>query len=240
MKIKLGINIDHVATLRQARGIGKPDIAEAAKICLAAGADFIVCHLRGDRRHIQDADVFLLKKKIGAKRIHLEMACTPEMERIALKLKPRSVCIVPERPDELTTHGGLALSGKNAAKAAQCVKKLRRAGIGVSLFIEPSAASVRAARAAGSDTVELCTKAYAEAFGGKNEAAALENLEVAAVLAREMKLHIHSGHGLDYRNVRAAAHIEGTECLNIGFSVISRAMFAGLGRAVAEMKTLVA
>jgi len=238
MPVKLGVNIDHIATLRQARGGGAPDPVAAAQVCLAAGADLIVCHLRQDRRHIQDDDMFRLRKSLGG-HIHLEMACVPEMEKIALKARPDSVCLVPESPNELTTQGGLNLSGPGARRVEKIVKSLSRAGIGVSLFVDTDAQALRTAHKIGADTVELCTKAYAEAGGAGRQAQELENIHVACLLARELKLHIHSGHGLDYRSAPPVARIDGMECLNIGFSIIARAVFTGLEKAVADMKKLI-
>jgi len=235
MSLKLGVNVDHVATLRQARGAGFPDPLVAAQVAANAGADMIVCHLRGDRRHIQEEDVKSLRKGLSVP-LHLEMACTSEMEKIALKLKPQSVCVVPEGPRELTTQGGLDLSGRRAYEVEKLLTRLTKAGIGVSLFIDPTADSLRMSHKIGADTVELCTKAYAEAKGEKAQRAELENLEVACILARELKLHIHAGHGMDYSNVCPVAAIEGMECLNIGFSIMARAVFTGLDAAVREMK----
>ena len=238
MPVKLGVNVDHIATLRQARGIGSPDPADAAKRCFAAGADLIVCHLRQDRRHIQDSDLVHMRKELRG-HIHLEMACSPEIEKIALTVRPDSVCLVPEGARELTTQGGLKLTGATAKNIEKMIKNFTKAGIGVSLFIDPDATALRMAHAVGADTVELCTKAYAEAKGTKRQQQELENLEVAAVMARELKLHLHSGHGLGYHNAAPVAAIQGMECLNIGFAIISRAVFTGLEKAVADMKEII-
>lgn len=237
MSVKLGINIDHVATLRQARKETTPDPVDAARVCLASGAEMIVTHLRQDRRHIQDSDLIKLRTELKGN-LHLEMACVPEMEKIALKVKPDSVCIVPESRGEVTTQGGLNLSGKNA-EIGKCIGRLTRAGIGVSLFVDPDAYAIRMAHKLGADTVELCTAKYAEGWGQKRQSEELETLQLAGFLAKELKLHLHSGHGLDYHNVVPVARIEGMEFLNIGYSVISRALFVGLKSAVAEMKRLI-
>jgi pyridoxine 5-phosphate synthase len=233
--VKLGVNIDHIATLRQARRDIDPDPVSAALVCRQAGADMIVCHLRQDRRHMQDADIFKLSALRGE--THLEMAAVPEMTALALRAKPESVCIVPESPREVTTQGGLDLK-RNAQAVERTVAKLKKAGIEVSLFVDPEAASVRQAKALGADTVELCTAAYAEAKGKPRRAAELERLELAGYLADELGLNLHAGHGLDYHNVRAVARIPRLGALNIGFSIIARSVFVGLKTAVLEMKLL--
>ena len=234
--VKLGVNIDHIATLRQARRDMDPDPAAAALVCKQAGADMIVAHLRRDRRHMQDADIFKLCALKGE--THLEMAAVPEIVAVALKARPGSVCLVPESPREVTTQGGLNLQA-NRKPLAWAIGKLQRAGIEVSLFVDPEAANVRLAKALGADTIELCTSAYAETSGKKQRAAELERLELAGYLADEMGLHLHAGHGLDYHNVRSIARIPRMEALNIGFAVIARAVFVGLKAAVAELKQLV-
>ena len=234
--LKLGVNIDHVATLRQARRDIDPDPVAAAQVARQAGADLIVCHLREDRRHIQDEDLFRLTKLKGD--VHLEMADVPEIVSIALKAKPESVCLVPEKRQELTTEGGLKLDGNKSL--AKTIAKLKNAGIEVSLFIDPEAVAVRAAKALGADTVELCTAAYAEAEGKTNVKSELERIELAGYLAYEMGLGLHAGHGLDYHNVQAVARIPHLTALNIGFSIVSRSVFVGLKAAVTEMKHLIA
>lgn len=235
--LKLGVNIDHVATLRQARRDMDPDPVAAAQVARQAGADMIVCHLRADRRHIQDDDLIRLCKMKGD--THVEMADTAEMVNIALKAKPSSVCIVPESPKEVTTEGGLNLANGASKNLAKTIAKLKKAGIEVSLFIDPEAASVRAAKALGADTVELCTTAYTKAEGKAKQRAELERLELAGYLAYEMGLNLHAGHGLDYHNVQAVARIPHISALNIGFSIIARSVFVGLKSAVSEMKRLV-
>jgi pyridoxine 5-phosphate synthase len=236
--LKLGVNIDHVATLRQARRDMDPDPVAAAQVARQAGADLIVCHLREDRRHIQDEDVFKLCKLKGD--VHLEMAAVPEIVSLALKAKPDSVCLVPEKRQELTTEGGLKLVGGSTKELGKAISRLKGAGIEVSLFVDPEAGAVRAAKALGADTVELCTSAYCEAEGKNNVKAELERIELAGYLAFEMGLGLHAGHGLDYHNVQAVARIPHLTALNIGFSIVSRAVFVGLKAAVSEMKQLIA
>lgn len=235
-RVKLGVNIDHVATLRRARREIDPDPAAAAQVARQAGADMIVCHLRQDRRHIQDEDLFKLCRLKGG--VHLEMADIPAMLKVALKARPASVCIVPENPREVTTEGGLKLF-RGQKDLARTIRRLKAAGVEVSLFIDPEAESVRAARSLGADTVELCTTSYCEAEGANKVRSELERLELAGYLAHELGLHLHAGHGLDYHNVQAVARIPRMECLNIGFSIIARSVFVGLKSAVAEMKGLI-
>jgi pyridoxine 5-phosphate synthase len=236
--LKLGVNIDHVATLRQARRDIDPDPIAAAQVARQAGADLIVCHLREDRRHIQDEDLFKLCKLKGD--VHLEMADVPEIVDIALKAKPDSVCIVPEKRQELTTEGGLKITNGASKSLGKTITRLKNAGIEVSLFIDPEAVAVRAAKALGADTVELCTAAYAEAEGKNNVKSELERIELAGYLAYEMGLGLHMGHGLDYHNVQPVARIPHVTALNIGFSIVSRSVFVGLKAAVSEMKQLIA
>jgi pyridoxine 5-phosphate synthase len=233
--VKLGVNIDHVATLRQARRDIDPDPVAAAQVARQAGADAIVCHLREDRRHLQDEDLFKLCRLKGE--THLEMADVPGIVAIALKAKPGSVCIVPEKRQEVTTEGGLDLRGMKTL--GKTIHKLKDAGIEVSLFIDPEAATVRQAKALGADTVELCTTAYVTAVGKNKAKAELERLELAGYLAHEMGLNLHAGHGLDYHNVQAVARIPHLQSLNIGFSIVARSVFVGLKAAVTEMKGLI-
>lgn len=237
MKTKLGVNIDHVATLRQARKEKNPDPIEAARVALNSGADMIVVHLRSDRRHIREEDVRRLREEVKAP-LHLEMAATAEMEKIALKLRPDSVCIVPESPDEVTTQGGLKLSGKNS-ELTRTISSVAKAGIGVSLFADPEPQDIRTAHNMGADTIEICTSVYAQTWGKKVQARELEKIQLASFLVKELGMNLHAGHGLDYYNVVPIARIDGMECLNIGFSIISRAMFVGLKNSVAEMKRLI-
>jgi len=233
--IRLGINIDHIATLRQQRLGMVPDPLTAARAALRGGADSITVHLREDRRHIQDADVRALARMRGV-RLNLEMACADEIVRIACAVRPVSVCLVPEKRQELTTEGGLDVRGRQGG-IARAVRRLHAAGIRVSLFIDPVVAQVRAARAVGADAVELHTGAYAAARpGSRNARQQLTALKSAAGVVRELGLALHAGHGIDSANVAAVARIPGMEELNIGFSIVARAVFVGLERAVREMR----
>ncbi|MBI4055182.1 MAG: pyridoxine 5'-phosphate synthase [Elusimicrobia bacterium] len=236
--VKLGVNVDHVATLREARREAEPDPIAAARACRAAGADLIVAHLRLDRRHMQEEDLLQLRRQIKIP-LHLEICAASKSLRTALKIKPDSVCIVPERPGEVTTLGGLQLSSQHAQKVAGATRQLKRAGILVSHFIDPEAASVRKAKNLGADCVELCTLKYSEAKGEHRRKSELEKLELSAYLASELGLAVHAGHGLNYHNTAAVAHIASLEALNIGFSIVSRALFVGLKQAVYEMKLLI-
>ena len=234
--IKLGVNIDHVATLRNARNENNPDTVEATRVVLSSGGDMVVMHLRGDRRHIKDADLERVRKEVKGL-IHLEMAATHEMEKIALKARPDSVCLVPEAPNEVTTMGGLKMTG-NLAGLEKITRSLSKAVIAVSLFVDPEPQPIRAAHNIGADCVELCTSEYSRSWGKKLQAKELEKLQLASFLVKELKMDLHAGHGLDYYNVVPVARIEGMDCLNIGYSIITRAMFVGLKTAVAEMKRL--
>ncbi len=227
--MKLGVNIDHIATLRQARLEGLPDPVAAAREALAGGADGIVCHLREDRRHIQDRDVLALKK-LGV-RLDLEMAATPEMVRFAQKLRPAMVTLVPEKRRELTTEGGLDVA-RQKKKLAAVVAALQAKGILVSLFIDPVKAQVEESAALTADFIELHTGAYVR----KSSPRELEKLGIAAQQARLIGLKINAGHGLDYHNVKSVAAIPGVEELNIGFSIVARAVYVGLKQATKEMK----
>ncbi|MCJ7645469.1 pyridoxine 5'-phosphate synthase [bacterium] len=233
----LGVNIDHVATLRQARFTSYPDVIEAAKICEEAGADGITVHLREDRRHIQDKDVYSLRKLVKTK-LNLEMAATRQMVEFASRVVPDEVCIVPEKRRELTTEGGLDVWGQRR-RLVGVVKRLRKKGILVSLFVDPEPRQVRAAKEVGADCVELHTGAYAEAKSKKSRLKELEKLKKTGGLAVELGLRLNAGHGLNYENVRPVAEILGVEDLNIGHSIICRSVFAGLAQAVREMKRLV-
>lgn len=237
MKIRLGVNIDHVATLRQARRASYPDPIDAAAICLSAGADYIVAHWRKDQRHIQAKDIADLCKYFP-KKIHLECSYTPEAEKLALKCKPHCVCIVPEQPGEVTTMGGLKFTPEVQQKVRLMVDKLHKKGILVSLFISPIADDVRIAARLGADIVELCTRDYSEATSAKKAQKLLQDLTLSALLAKELGLDVHAGHGLDYLNVLAVADIGAFSVMNIGFAIITRALFAGLPQAVEEMKDI--
>ena len=237
MSLKLGVNIDHIATLRQARRAPWPDPVDAAAVCLATGADYIVVHLRKDERHISEKDISRLCKAFPGK-IHLECSYTPELEKAALKYKPFSVCIVPEEPGEITTTGGLKFTPAVQKRLLAMIEKLRKKGILVSLFVSPVAADVRTAAKLGADIVELCTRDYSAATNAKQTRKLLQDLALSTLLAKELGLEVHAGHGLDYHNVLAVADIGGMACMNIGFSIITRSVFAGLPVAVSEMKEL--
>jgi pyridoxine 5-phosphate synthase len=232
----LGVNIDHVATLRQARRGHHPSVVQAALVAEQAGADAITIHLREDRRHIQDEDVRLLAATLGG-RMNLELAVTDEMLAIAEEIGPSDVCLVPERREELTTEGGLDVAASPDRMAAAC-KRLAEAGIRVSLFIDPDPAQLEQAVEAGAPVVELHTGAYAEARG-RAAAAELARLRQAVEVGRRLGLVVNAGHGLDYHNIRAVAAIEGIEEFNIGHSIVSRAVFTGLDAAVREMRRLI-
>lgn len=231
---KLGVNIDHVATLRQARREGFPDIVEAAIACELAGADGITCHLREDRRHIQDADVYALKRSIKTK-LNLEMAASEEIVRIALDVKPHDVCLVPEKRHELTTEGGLDVAG-NIKTLGDVVSRLRSSGIKVSMFINPDKNQIAASKKIGADSVELHTGHYANALSAEDRAKHLAIIKEASAYVLDSGLILNCGHGLDYSNVRDIAVIPRMNELNIGFSIIARALFVGLENAVREMK----
>lgn len=237
MSLKLGVNIDHIATLRQARQAPYPDPVDAASVCLSTGADFIVVHLRKDARHINEKDVARLCKTFPHQ-IHLECSCAPAMEAAALKYKPHSVCIVPEQPNEVTTMGGLKFSPQVNKRLLGMIERLHKKKILVSLFISPTADSVRTAAKLGADIVELCTRDYSEATQAKQTQKLLQDLALASLLANELGLEVHAGHGLDYHNVLAVADVGGITCMNIGFSIVTRSLFAGLPAAVNEMKNL--
>ncbi|HCC47272.1 MAG TPA: pyridoxine 5'-phosphate synthase [Elusimicrobia bacterium] len=235
--VKLGVNIDHVATLREARKEKNPDTVEAARVVYSSGGDLVVMHLRQDRRHVQDSDVERVRNEVKGI-LHLEMAAVAEMEKIALRLRPDSVCLVPESSKEVTTQGGMKLEGKQA-DLARIIKNLSGAGIEVSVFADPEPGAIRAAHNLGADAIELCTTKYSESWGKKLQAKELEKLQLAGYLVKELKMELHAGHGLDYYNVALVARIEGMDCLNIGYSIISRALFVGLKSAVSEMKRLI-
>lgn len=236
--LKLGVNIDHVATLREARyrgrNAGEPDPVAAALICEAAGAHGITAHLREDRRHIQDRDVWSLREKIRT-RLNLEMANSPEILAIALKLKPDIVCLVPERRQEVTTEGGLDVAG-NTVALTETRKRLSDAGIEVSLFIAPDAVQVKASAKVGAQFIELHTGAFAEHFDQERDRIReLDRLVAAANQAHGLGLKVNAGHGLNYRNLPTLHRVPHLVELNIGHSIISRAITTGLATAVKEM-----
>lgn len=233
--LRLYINIDHVATVRQARRTDEPDPAAAARLAEAAGADGITVHLREDRRHIQDADVIGLAASVRTV-LNLELALAPGIVDLACRLKPHQATLVPERREEVTTEGGLDLSRRDPRLAAT-IRRLADAGIRVSLFIDPTAAAVRAAAELGVPAIELHTGRYAHTW--QKSPAALDELAAAAGFARQLGLAVHAGHGLTYRNVQPVAALADLEELNIGHSVVSRAVLHGMEEAVAEMGRLV-
>lgn len=234
----LGVNVDHVGTVRNARGELEPSVLEAAKFCIEAGADGITAHLREDRRHIIDYDVFALKNDLKC-RLNLEMAATYEMQKIALDLLPNSCCIVPEKREELTTEGGLDVFGQKE-KITNFIEPLLDAGIKVSLFIDPTKEQVSAAADTGAEFIELHTGAYSRAFGKPDrEEEEFSKLKRATSLAHLLGLKVNAGHGLNYENVSRMHEIDGLNELNIGHSIISRAIFVGLDSAVKEMLSLV-
>ena len=234
---KLEVNVDHVATLRQARLIDEPDPVTAAALAELAGADGIIIHLREDRRHIQDRDLHLLRRTIKT-RLNLEMAATAEMVGIALEVKPQVVTLVPEKRAELTTEGGLDVAG-HESHFREAVGRLKEVGIFVSLFVDPNAEQVRAAAAVGADCVELHTGSYAEARFEPEAEKLFEELLAAAAHARQLGLKVKAGHGLDYRNIKRFRGRREFEEYSIGHSIISRAVLVGLERAVREMITLI-
>jgi len=234
--ILLGVNIDHIATIRQARGTRYPEPIQAALVAEQAGADSITLHLREDRRHIQDRDVRLLKGILQT-RMNLEMAATPEMGRIASELRPEDCCLVPERREELTTEGGLDVAGQ-IDKLRELTAMLSDAGIRVSLFIDPEPAQLEAALEVGACVVEIHTGGYADAPTPAARSEALERIAIAVRRGRELGLQVNAGHGLDYRNVEAIAALPGVRELNIGHAIVARALFTGLDCAVADMKRL--
>jgi pyridoxine 5-phosphate synthase len=233
--ISLGVNIDHVATLRQARRARYPDPLYAALLAEQAGADSITLHLREDRRHIQDRDVTAMREALQT-RMNLEMAVTEEMTRIALKVRPQDACLVPESRQEVTTEGGLDVVSQTS-RVRDAVAALASAAIRVSLFIDPDQAQIEAARGAGAPVIELHTGAYAEATGAVR-AREFERLSTAARFAASLGLTVNAGHGLNYHNVAPVAAIREIVELNIGHSIIARALIDGLAKAVGDMKAL--
>ncbi len=233
--ILLGVNIDHIATLRQARGTPFPEPVQAALIAEEAGADGITAHLREDRRHIQDRDIRLLRELIHT-RLNLEMAITDEMIAIACEIRPDACCLVPEKRTELTTEGGLDVVGQFERVKETC-QKLAACGIEVSLFIDPDEAQIEAAHLAGAPMIELHTGRYADTRGNEQQRE-LTKLQTAAKLGDRLGLRVNAGHGLHYHNVEAIARIPEIWELNIGHAIVARAVFTGLTDAVREMKRL--
>lgn len=241
--ILLGVNIDHCATLRQARyreagattgGVVEPDPVTFAVLAERAGADGITVHLREDRRHVQERDVWRLREGIGT-RLNLEMACTPAMIAFALKLKPEFVCVVPESRQEVTTEGGLdVVGGRDRVKA--CIDAMNGAGIKTSLFIDPDEAQVELSAALGAPYVELHTGAYATAYHTERRGAEFQRLRLGAVRAHNLGLRVNAGHGINYVNIAEVRTLPHLHELNIGHSIVSRAIFTGVDEAVREMK----
>lgn len=233
---KLGVNIDHVATVRQARKADEPDPVWAAVEAELGGADGITFHLREDRRHINDRDAELLKRSVAAK-LNMEMAIHPQIVRIALRLRPHQCTLVPERREELTTEGGLDVV-RHAARLKPVVRRLKARGILTSAFVEPDARQLLASAECGFDAVELWTGGYAHAAPGKARTAALDRLSRAVEIGWDCGLVVHAGHGLTYRNIEPIAALGMFDEFNIGHSIVARALFVGLREAVREMKRL--
>ena len=234
--IKLGVNIDHVATLRQARGTRYPDPVQAALEAEQAGADAITLHLREDRRHIQERDVELLKSILQT-RMNLEMAVTDEMVTYAVRMRPEECCLVPERRQELTTEGGLDVVTHEKKVSAACAR-LAEAGVRVSLFIDAEAAQIDAAVRCGAPVIELHTGRYADAPDADARGVELARIELGVQQGLDLGLQVNAGHGLNYHNVQAIAAIPGIAELNIGHAIVARAVFSGLQESVREMKRL--
>lgn len=234
---KLGVNIDHVASIRELRKGNEPDPVLAALVSESAGAESIVVHLREDRRHIKERDLFILRNVLKVK-FNLEMSVAKDIVDIACKVKPDQATLVPERRQELTTEGGLDVA-LNLKKIKDVVSRLKKSGIEVSLFIDPDKRQINAAKKTKVKMIELHTGRYAEAKSKAEVKESLKEIEAATKYAKSKGLTVNAGHGLDYRNVGSIAEIKGIKELNIGYSIISRAVFAGLDKAVREMKHLI-
>lgn len=235
--VKLGINIDHIATLRQARGGNEPDTVTAARLIMEAGADRITMHYRQDRKHIQLSDLSLVRREVPGQ-FHLEIAPLPEMEEIVLSIMPDSVCLVPEKPEETSEGGGLLLCEGNMEQAAKMIKAFSAAGIETGVYCDPVPQAIRAAHKIGADTISLSTVRYAEALGKKNQDAELEKLQLAAYLVKELEKNLEAGGELSYHNIGPVASIPDMAYVSAGFSVIAKALFCGLREAVAELKAI--
>ena len=233
----LGVNIDHIATLRNARGGIEPSVEKAAEIAEENGASSITTHLREDRRHIKDEDVYSLTGKLKT-RLNLEMAMAEDIQQIALDIKPYSICLVPEKRQEVTTEGGLDVAGQ-LDKVTEFIKPLLDAGIIVSLFIDPDEEQVKASAKTGAQFIEMHTGTYSECFGYEEEELEFQKLKKSAELAQSLGLQVNAGHGLNYENVHRMHEIAGLHELNIGHSIISHAVFTGLPEAVRKMKALI-
>jgi len=234
---KLGVNIDHVATVREARRITHPDPVEAARICIDAGCDSIVCHLREDRRHIKDDDVWRLREVVGT-RLNLEMSIAKDIVEIACRVRPEQATLVPEKRRELTTEGGLDVV-KYAGKIAEVIEKFNEKKIDTSLFINPSKVQIDASKKAGASIIELHTGEYADARMEQSRLKELDKIKRAVEYANTIGLEVNAGHGLNYVNVKDIAGIKGVNELNIGHSIVARACFVGMRRAVEEMIGLI-
>jgi pyridoxine 5-phosphate synthase len=233
----LSVNVDHIATIREARGVDEPDPVLAAGIAELAGAEGIICHLRRDRRHIKDRDLSLLRQTVKTK-LNLEMAPVKELLDIALNIKPDVVTLVPERREELTTEGGLDVA-RNKEEYKGITSRLKEAGISVSFFINPDPDQIRDSLDAGADIVEINTREYSEARSESDILRHFEKISEAARLARELKLRVHAGHGLNYVNIKRFSSIPEIEGYSIGHSIIARTLIVGIDQAVREMVTLV-
>lgn len=233
---RLSVNVDHIATLRQARQGAEPDPVAAAVLAELAGADGIIVHLREDRRHIQDRDLRLLRQTVQTK-LNLEMAATDEMQRIALEVKPEITTLVPEKREELTTEGGLEVASR-IAFFTEYIGRIKQGNISVSLFVDPDDSQIAASKKTGADWVEVHTGAYANARTDRDRVREFDKIVEAAKLAASLGLRVGAGHGLNYVNVKSIARISEVEELNIGHSIISRASLVGLDRAVREMIAL--
>ncbi|NPA15559.1 MAG: pyridoxine 5'-phosphate synthase [Deferribacteres bacterium] len=235
--IRLGVNVDHVATVREARKTYEPDPVAAAVLAELGGADGITVHLRMDRRHIKERDLKLLKEVVKT-RLNLEMATTDEMLKIALTVKPHQVTLVPEREGEITTEGGLDVES-NLDKVSKVIEALKREGIEVSIFVDPEPVQIKASKRAGADAIEIHTGIYAEARGEKRIGEELSRIFESANLAKNLGLKVHAGHGLNYKNIIPVLKTPGLEEVNIGHSIVARAVLVGMERAVREMKEVI-
>jgi pyridoxine 5-phosphate synthase len=235
--LRLSVNVDHVATLRQARKAESPDPVEAAILASLSGANGITVHLRGDRRHIQERDFRLLKEKVNTS-LNLEMAATEEMIKIAIKTKPNLVTLVPERPQEITTQGGLDVV-KNFNQLKKAIAQLKSGDLKISMFINPDEKSVKTAAKLKADFVELNTDKYAEAKGKEKKSSELKNLKKMAELAHRNNLKVNAGHGLNYKNISGIVSIKQIEEVSIGHSIVARAVMVGFEKAVEEMLELI-
>ncbi|MFC1672025.1 pyridoxine 5'-phosphate synthase [Planctomycetota bacterium] len=234
--MKLGVNVDHVATVREARGVSFPDPAAAAVLAELGGADGITIHLREDQRHIKERDVRLMKQMVSSK-LNLEMSIAEEVVSVAEDVVPDQVTIVPEKREELTTEGGLDVIG-NSKRLSEVISRLQERGVVVTLFVEPSREVLEQSKKLGADGVELHTGRYADAAGEMELRKTYHNICQAAVIGKNMRLHVAAGHGLHYRNIEPIAKLNDIEEVNIGHSIVARAVFVGMERAVREMKEL--